>query len=78
MQEIYFAMKINNTARYTLFILVGILIVVGAFIKLIGLADFSSDWFWFLAGLELVVEGYISLAKHRTFDRKYKVIEREH
>jgi len=31
------------------------------------------DWFWFLAGMGLIVEGSISLVKQRKFDRKYKI-----
>ena len=66
-----------NYASYVLFIAVGILMVFGVFGKLTGQWDFSSDWFWFLAGCGLVVEGTISLLKQRRFDRKYKIVERE-
>lgn len=66
-----------NLVRYESFIIVGIIIALFAFIKVIGVYDFSSDWFWFLAGVGLVVEGFISLIKQRKFDRKYKIIERE-
>jgi len=65
-----------NLASYESFIVVGIIIAIGALIKLLGFYDFSSDWFWFLAGVGLVVEGAISLIKQRRFDRKYKIIER--
>jgi len=64
-------------ARYELFIIVGILMTIGTLIKLLGFYEFSSDWFWFLAGVGLVVEGIISLIKQRRFDKKYKIIERE-
>lgn len=64
-------------ANYEMFILVGILMVIGTFLKLMGYLDFSSDWFWLLAGIGLVVEGAISLVKQRKFDRKYKIIERK-
>ena len=47
---------------------------IGTSVKLSGLYDFSSDWFWLLAGLGLVVEGAISLVKQNRFDRKYKII----
>jgi len=73
-------MKIINPiyfARYELFIIVGILMTIGTLIKLTGIYNFSSDWFWFLAGVGLVVEGVISLIKQRRFDKKYKIIERE-
>jgi hypothetical protein len=64
-------------ARYEIFIFVGILITLGTSVKLLGLYEFSSDWFWFLAGLGLIVEGVISLVKQKKFDRKYKIIEKE-
>ena len=65
-----------NFARYESFIIVGIIIAIGALIKLLGFYDFSSDWFWCLAGIGLIVEGAISLIKQRRFDKKYKIIER--
>ena len=64
-------------ARYEIFVFVGLLMTIGTTIKLLGLYDFSSDWFWFLAGVGLIVEGAISLSKQRKFDRKYKIIEKE-
>ncbi len=69
--------KINNFWRYEIFIIVGFILAFSALIKVTGIYDFSSDWFWFLAGLGLIVEGAISLIKQRKFDRKYKIIERE-
>jgi uncharacterized membrane protein len=71
------ARNFENILSYEVFIIVGILIVVGALAKLLHFFDFSSDWFWFLAGIGLIVEGAISLAKQRKFDRKYKIVERE-
>ncbi|MDP2925222.1 MAG: hypothetical protein Q8N99_02505 [Nanoarchaeota archaeon] len=67
----------NGFAKYEVFILVGILMTIGTIIKLSGIADFSSDWFWLLAGIGLVVEGGISLVKQRRFDKKYKIVERK-
>ena len=49
---------------------------VGVLIKLLGIYDFSSDWFWLLAGVGLVVDGIISLVKQKKFDKKYKIIDR--
>ena len=49
--------------------------VIGTLIKLLGFYEFSSDWFWFLAGIGLMVEGSIALAKQRKFDKKYRVVE---
>ena len=64
-------------ANYEMFIFVGILMVIGTLLKLLGYYEFSSDWFWLLAGVGLMVEGSISLLKQKRFDRKYKVVERE-
>ena len=49
--------------------------VAGTFLKLIGVCDISSDWFWFLAGVGVVVESIIALSKQKRFDNKYKIIE---
>ena len=68
--------KLENFARYEVFIIFGLLMAIGTSIKLFGYYDFSSDWFWLLAGLGLVVEGAIALAKQRKFDKKYKIIEK--
>lgn len=62
--------KIVSLMRYESFIVVGMIMVIGALIKLLGFYDFSSDWFWFLAGIGLMVEGTISLVKQKRFDRK--------
>ena len=69
--------SIDNFFRYEIFILVGLIMSIGSLIKLLGISDFSSDWFWFLAGVGLIVEGSITLAKQRKFDRKYKIVEIE-
>ncbi len=64
-------------AKHEVFVFVGILMVLGTLIKLAGLTDFSSDWFWLIAGIGLVIEGAISISKQKKFDRKYKIVERE-
>lgn len=64
-------------ATYETFIFVGIIMVIGTMLKLFGYYDFSSDWFWLLAGIGLVIEGAVSLVKQRKFDKKYKIIERK-
>ena len=67
--------SINDFFRYEVFIFAGLLVVIGTLVKLLGFYDFSSDWFWFLAGIGLTIEGSILLAKQRKFDKKYKIIE---
>jgi hypothetical protein len=59
-----------------IFIVVGFFIALGSLFKLLGYTDFSSDWFWFLAGVGLIVEGMIAFLTQVKFDRKYKVVER--
>tara|TARA_Y100000310_G_C20612856_1_gene778944 strand:- start:1109 stop:1321 length:213 start_codon:yes stop_codon:yes gene_type:complete len=68
--------KLDQFLKYEFFIIVGILLAGLSLGKLLGWYDISSDWFWFLAGCGLVVEGMIFLVKQRRFDRKYKIIER--
>jgi len=67
----------NLTKTYELFIGVGLLMILAASIKLFGWLDFSSDFFWFVAGLALTIEGTILFRKQRAFDKKYKVVLRE-
>jgi hypothetical protein len=65
-------------ATYVMIIVFGVLIVLGTVLKLTGIMSLDSDWFWFLAGMGLFSEGVISLVKQKRFDKKYKIIEREH
>ncbi len=71
-------MKLERFAtRHELFLGAGILMICGTLTKLTGLYQFSSDWFWFVAGLGLVIEGLIMMGKQKKFDKKYKVIQKE-
>lgn len=67
----------QQIASYEMFIIVGVLMTIGTLLKLVGNYNINSDWFWFLAGVGLVVEGSISYVKQRRFERKYKIITRE-
>jgi|TARA_Y100000310_G_scaffold72424_1_gene68463 hypothetical protein len=69
--------RVLKFIRYESFIIVGMILVIGTLIKLLGIYDFSSDWFWFLAGVGLVFQGLISLIKQKRFDKKFKIITRE-
>ena len=59
------------------FIFFGILISGGTLLKIIGKVNINSDWFWFLAGITITVEGMINLFKQKQFDEKYKIILRK-
>ena len=64
-------------ATYAMIISFGALISAGTFLKLTGIVNIDSDWFWFFAGLGLFCEGVISLVKQKRFDKKYKIVERD-
>ncbi|MEK6898162.1 MAG: hypothetical protein AABX28_02270 [Nanoarchaeota archaeon] len=70
-------MRLEYIARYEGFIFVGLLMVLGTALKLLGKYDFSSDWFWLIAGIGLVIEGTISYVKQSKFDSKFKILKRE-
>lgn len=65
---------------YGSFILV---VIVGAVMSLVVLLkiflnlEIDSDWFWFLAGIGLIVKGILSHREHKKINRKYKVVERD-
>lgn len=67
----------KKLATYEVFIVVGMLMVIGTGLKLLRIMDFSSDWFWFIGGVALIIEGSIALKKERQFNRKYEVILRK-
>ena len=69
--------RLVHFASYEVFILIGFIMAAGTFMKLLGFYDFSSDWFWFLAGIGLMIEGSISLVKQKKFENKYRIVERE-
>jgi hypothetical protein len=70
-------MRPLKLVTYETLIVVGVVVVIGALLKILGILDFSSDWFWLLAGSGLSIDGIISLIKQKKFDRKYKIIEKE-
>ena len=61
--------------RQETFVIVGVAMALGTLGKLLNFYDISSDWFWFIGGLGLIIEGSISLMRQRKFDKKYKIIE---
>ena len=73
----FMQVKVNNFLRYEVFVFVGILMTLGTIIKLLGIIDFSSDWFWLIAGIGLIIEGAISWRKQKQFDNKYKIMTKD-
>ncbi len=67
----------TNYSGHELFIAVGFFMVFGTLFKLLEVFDFSSDWFWFIAGVGLIVEGFTSVVKQKKFNKKYKILNRE-
>ncbi len=63
--------------KYEGYIFIGLLMVIGTLAKLFNFMDFSSDWFWFVAGIALVFEGILHLSKQKQFNKKYKVISKQ-
>ncbi len=67
----------SSSAGHELFIFVGVLMVVGTLLKLTGVFYLDSDWYWFLAGLGLTIEGVVSFVKHKRFNKKYRILSKE-
>lgn len=63
-------------AGHELFVVVGLLMVITTLLKLTGVVYLDSDWYWFIAGLGLIIEGMIMISKQKKFNKKYKIIER--
>lgn len=68
---------IKKFFQYETYIIAGLLMVTGTLAKLIFNLKIDSDWFWFIAGLALVLEGAIDLSKQRQFSKKYKVVSKK-
>lgn len=68
---------IKKLFQYETYIVAGLLMVLGTLAKLIFNLKIDSDWFWFIAGLALVLEGVIDLSKQKQFSKKYKVISKK-
>lgn len=63
--SVVFIMKVGKILQYETYIFIGMLMITGAVAKLIFGVQISSDWFWFIAGFALVLEGFIDLIKQR-------------
>ena len=66
-------MRIGYTS-YFLMAFFGLLISLLVVLKLIKGWNIDSDWFWFLAGLGLAVEGLMVFKRQRRFGRKQEAL----
>ncbi|MBL7051187.1 hypothetical protein ISS04_03430 [Candidatus Woesearchaeota archaeon] len=66
-------MEYKNMIRYETFIIVGIIVAVLSFLNVLGLTKIPSDFFWTLAGLGLVIEGFIE--NHKWRKNKKRLLE---
>lgn len=71
-----FVLFMKMYGSYILLVIVGFFMAFLVVLKLLGGFDVDSDWFWFLAGIGLAVEGVISLRRQAVFDKKYKITKR--
>lgn len=53
----------NKVWQYETFIIVGIIIALFSFLNVFRITHINSDFFWALAGLGLVVQGFIDRRK---------------
>ena len=70
-------MVFKKVLQYEFYVFIGLLMVSGTVAKLIFGADIDSDWFWFIAGVSLVLEGLMDLMKQKQFSAKYKVVSKK-
>ena len=63
-------------SSYWVIIIIGTLVTLGVFSKLIFGVPIDGDWFWALTGIGLAFESLIALRKQKKFDKKYKIVER--
>jgi len=61
------SMAYKKVLQYKTFIVVGIIIAVLAFLNVFGITNINSDLFWALAGLGLVIEGFIERHKWKKY-----------
>lgn len=69
------AMNLEILASPELFVIIGFAMALGVLIKIFGIADFSSDWFWFITAIGLIIEGFILLNKKKRYNSRYIAIK---
>lgn len=67
----------SDYGSFVLVILIGVVMAVGVLVKLLVGFDIDSDWFWFLTGVGLSVQGVVSFRSRLKFDKKHKVVPKK-
>jgi len=70
-------MVIKKILKYETYVILGVLLSLVVLIKILFKLNISSDWFWFIAGIALLLEGVLDLKKQTKFDKKYKIISKK-
>ncbi len=70
-------MVIKKILKYETYVVLGMLLSLAVLVKIIFKLNISSDWFWFLAGIALLLEGVLDLKKQKRFNEKYKIVSKE-
>lgn len=70
-------MATKKILQHETYVIIGSAMVLLTFMKLMGWIGISSDWFWFIAGIALVLDGAINLSKDNKFKKKYRLISKE-
>lgn len=66
-------MVYRKVMHYETFIIVGALMAILSFLNAINAIDISSDFFWMLAGMGLIIEGFLELAKWKDEQKNLKI-----
>lgn len=64
----------SDYGSFVLVILIGVFMAIGVLVKLLAGVEIDSDWFWFLTGVGLAVQGMVSFRSRVKFDKKHKVV----
>jgi len=70
-------MVIKKFITHETLLIAGGIMIMATLAKLLGFVEIDSDWFWFIAGLALILEGAVELKKERKFRKKYKILTLE-
>lgn len=64
----------SDYGSFVLVVLIGVIMAIGVLAKIFVGVNIDSDWFWFLTGIGLAIQGVVSFRTRVKFDRKHKVV----